>query len=80
MSIHGTDDLNAAKINAEIAKLMAETSKLNSETSKLNSESQKLNREALKISRETFWYPLAIGGGLVGAVAAVTATIIKILG
>ncbi|PRD13680.1 hypothetical protein CQW29_20745 [Pantoea coffeiphila] len=64
---------------AETSKLNSETGKLNSETQKLNSEAQKLNREALKLSRETFWYPVAIGGGLVGAVAAITATMLKIL-
>jgi len=57
------NELNTAKINAEIAKLMAET--------------QKLNAEANKFNRETLWYPLAVASGLVGVVATVTALIIK---
>lgn len=61
-------NMNAAeqeKIHAEIANLMAESAKLNAEANKLN--------------RETFWYPVAIASGLMGAAAAITATIIKLL-
>jgi hypothetical protein len=60
------------KIHSEIAKLMAETSKLNAETSKYRAETFKMTREA-------FWYPIAIASGLVGAVAAATVTITKLL-
>jgi hypothetical protein len=63
MSATDMNELNALKTNAEIAKLMAET--------------QKLNAEANKFNRETLWYPLAVASGLVGAVATVTALIIK---
>ncbi|HGJ5883924.1 hypothetical protein [Arsenophonus sp.] len=60
------------KIHAEISKMMAETIKLNSEANKLNSETAKLNRE-------TFWYPVAVASGIVGAVAAITTVIIKLV-
>ncbi|WP_206600942.1 hypothetical protein [Rouxiella badensis] len=59
------DNAQSEKIHAEIAKLMAET--------------QKLNAEANKFNRETFWYPVAIATGMIGAVATVTALIIKLV-
>lgn len=63
MSVTDMNELNTAKINAEIAKLMAQT--------------QKLNAEANKFNRATLWYPLVVASGLVGAVATVTTLIIK---
>lgn len=60
-----SDITDTEKLRAEIAKMMAEASKANA--------------EALKISRETFWYPVAIASGLIGAVAAATTVIIKFL-
>lgn len=54
------------KIHAEIGKIMAESAKLNAETN--------------KIHRETFWMPVAIATGLVGAVAGITAVLIKLIG
>lgn len=75
------------KIHVEIAKLMAETSKINEESRKLAAESARINNaevakliaETKKLNREVFWYPMAIASGLVGAVAAVTALIVKAL-
>ncbi|WP_252515201.1 hypothetical protein [Candidatus Pantoea bituminis] len=63
MSATDMNEPDTVKINAEIARLMAET--------------QRLNAEANKFNRETLWYPLAVASGLLGAVAAVTAIIIK---
>lgn len=54
------------KMRAEIAKLIAESSKINAETSKINAEAR--------------WYPLAVATGLVGAVAGLTAIVIKVAG
>ncbi|QCR38912.1 hypothetical protein [Nissabacter sp. SGAir0207] len=73
MSVTDMNELNIAKINAEIAKQMAETSKLMAET-------KKLHAEAVKYNRETFWYPLAISSGIIGAVVTVTTLIFKLLG
>ena len=53
----------AGKLHVEIAKLMAET--------------RKVNAEAGKLTRETFWYPVAVATGLIGAVATVTTLLIK---
>ena len=53
----------AEKLHVEIAKLMAET--------------RKLNTEAGKLTCETFWYPVAVATGLIGAVATVTTLLIK---
>ncbi|WP_376715435.1 hypothetical protein [Pantoea agglomerans] len=60
------NELNSNRINMDIAKLMAET--------------QKLNAEAGKLNRETFWYPVAVSTGMIGAVATVTVLIMKALG
>lgn len=66
MSATDMNELNTSKIHAEIAKLMAET--------------QKLNAEAGKLTHETFWYPVAIASGMIGAVATVTVFAMKALG
>ncbi|MCD2358995.1 hypothetical protein LQK91_21570 [Pantoea sp. MHSD4] len=66
MSATDMNELNSNRINAEIAKLMAET--------------QKLNAEAGKLTRETFWYPVAVSTGMIGAVATITVLIMKALG
>lgn len=79
MSATDMNELNIARINAEIAKLMAETQKLNDESVKLTSESSKLKAESHKLTRETFWYPVAVASGLVGTVAAVTTVLVKML-
>ncbi|WP_017348368.1 hypothetical protein [Pantoea sp. A4] len=63
----------------ETVKLQAEISKLMAETVKLNAEAQKMNAERLKMTRETFWYPVAIATGLIGAVVACTTLLSKIL-
>ena len=73
-----TPGIDLVKAEAEIGKLIAEASKLNAETSKLNAEGAKLGVEAYKLSREAFWYPIAVAAGLVGAIAGVTATILKL--
>lgn len=66
MSASDMNELNSNKIQAEIAKLMAET--------------QKLNAEAGKLTRETFWYPVAVSTGMIGAVVTVTVLVMKALG
>lgn len=66
MSVTYMNELNSNRINVDIAKLMAET--------------QKLNAEAGKLNRETFWYPVAVSTGMIGAVATVTVLIMKALG
>lgn len=67
------------KIQIEITKLAAETRKLVAEAGKLSAESGKLYAEAGKMTRETFWYPVAIASGMIGAVVAVTTLVIKLL-
>lgn len=57
----------------------AELEKLHVEIVKLLAEQRKLNAEAGKMTRETFWYPVAIGIGMIGTVATVTAVLIKLL-
>ncbi|WP_241689637.1 hypothetical protein [Pantoea agglomerans] len=66
MSVTDMNELNSNRINVDIAKLMAET--------------QKLNAEAGKLNRETFWYPVAVSTGMIGAVATVTVLVMKALG
>jgi len=66
MSATDMNELNSNRINAEIAKLMAKT--------------QKLNAEAGNLNRETFWYPVAVSTGMIGAVATITVLIMKALG
>lgn len=66
MSASDMNELNSNKIQAEIAKLMAET--------------QKLNAGAGKMTRETFWYPVAVSTGMIGAVVPVTVLVMKALG
>lgn len=65
MSTNEMTTAELEKIHVEIAKLMAETSKINAEATKLN--------------RETFWYPMAVATGLVGAVAAITTLLLKVI-
>lgn len=67
------------KIQAEIAKLMAETSRINAELSKLGLDSKKTEAETTKLYREILWYLVAIASGFVGAIAAITAIIIKLV-
>ncbi|WP_426111141.1 hypothetical protein [Pseudomonas sp. DSP3-2-2] len=65
--------------NAELEKIQIEITKLAAETRKLVAESGKLNAEAGKMTRETFWYPVAIASGMIGAVATLTMLMIKLL-
>lgn len=37
---------------------------------KVEAEIAKLMAETMKIQKESFWYPIAISGGLIAAVAA----------
>jgi len=69
------DHHESEKIQAEIAKLMAETSRINAELSKLDLDSKKTEAETTKL----FWYLVAIASGFVGAIAAITAIIIKLV-
>ncbi|MGG2141109.1 hypothetical protein [Symbiopectobacterium sp. RP] len=49
------------------------------ELEKIHAEIAKLMAETAKINRETIWYPVAVATGLIGAVATVTALIIKLI-
>lgn len=73
------EDMQSLHMKAEILKLIAEAQKLNAEQQKLNAEQIKLHHEAIKISRDAFWSPIAIASGLIGAVVAATATVLKLL-
>lgn len=57
----------------------AELEKIHVEIVKLTAEQRKLNAEAGKMTRETFWYPVAVAIGLIGAVATITALLIKLI-
>jgi hypothetical protein len=57
--------------NLELDKLLVETRKLLAETRKLTAEETKLKHEA-------FWYPYAVGAGVVTAIVAVGGFGIKI--
>lgn len=50
---------------AELAKINAEIAKLIAETSKINSESR--------------WYPFVAASGVIGAVATITALLLKLV-
>ena len=47
---------------------------------KMRAEIAKLIAETSKINATAHWYPLAVATGLVGAIAGLTAIIIKIIG
>lgn len=47
---------------------------------KMRAEIAKLIAETSKINATAHWYPLAVAIGLVGAIAGLTAIIIKIIG
>lgn len=65
------DAQTSQRVDAEIAKLVAESVKL-------NNEARKLVAETGKLSRETFWYPIAIAAGLMGAGAALFGSLGKL--
>jgi len=50
----------------------AELERIHAEIGKLIAESTKINAEARKLNRETFWYPLLLATGLVGAIVTLT--------
>ncbi|MEG4643446.1 hypothetical protein EQ718_13990 (plasmid) [Paracoccus versutus] len=59
-------DMTTAEQSLADDKMRAEIAKLIAETSKINAEAR--------------WYPLAVATGLVGAIAGLTAFIIKLFG
>jgi hypothetical protein len=61
----------------EFTQEQASLERTHVEIVKLIAETRKLNAEAGKMTRETFWYPVAISTGLIGAVATVTTILIK---
>jgi cell division protein FtsB len=65
MRVETMNNDEAVKVNAEIAKLMAETMKIQAETAKLN--------------KETFWYPVAVSSGLLGAAVTFTTLVLKFI-
>ncbi len=71
------DQAETGKFAAEQRKLTAEQSKLTAEQNKFWAEQAKLAAEAMKMQRDRFLSPwlvaVAIGGGLGGMVAGVTA-------
>jgi len=69
--------IDLEKIHAEIGKLIAETGKLNAERQKLDSEAGKLAAERAKLLKEAFLYPVIVASALIGAVATITASVIK---
>lgn len=46
---------------------------------KIHAEIAKLMAETAKINKESFWYPVFISTGLIGAVATITALVIKFI-
>jgi len=68
-------DLNVQELNMT----QAELEKIHVEVVKLMSETRKLNAEAGKMTRETFWYPVAIGAGMLGAGGTIGALLVKLM-
>ena len=54
----------------EMDKVRAEIQKLFDDAAKSRAESEKIRAEMAKIMTENRWYPVAIGAGLFGAIAA----------
>jgi len=57
----------------------SELEKVHVEIAKLIAEQRKLNAEAGKMTRETFWYPVGIALGFIGAVSSLTVMLMKLL-
>lgn len=83
-------ELQIAKLFAEISQILADIRKKDAETNQINQETGnlsakyeaeivKLVAETAKLNKETFWYPVLIATGLVGAIATVTAAITSLV-
>ena len=57
----------------------AEFRKVDAEIARIIANAHKINAESVKIAQEARWYPIMIATGLVSAVAAVMAAMIKFL-
>ena len=79
---HFDAELAKAKIFAEIMQMLADMRKKDAETVKVNAEADtfremrnaeiaKLMAETANINKQTYWYPLLVASGLIGAIAAV---------
>ncbi len=77
------NNIDVAKINAEINKMMAETaniaSNMNKNSQKIDAEISKMMAETAKINTEAKFYPLVVAGGLGGAIAVLAGAIAKLL-
>lgn len=49
------------------------------ELEKIHAEIAKLMAETTKLNRESTWYPIVVATGLIGAVAAVTTVLLKLI-
>ncbi|MEM9733423.1 MAG: hypothetical protein AAF903_08045 [Pseudomonadota bacterium] len=71
------------KMRVEIARLMAETAEINQKFaySDRKSEAEIKHMESLtgKLARETYWYPVFVAAALLGAGAAVGATVARLV-
>ncbi|MDR2014129.1 MAG: hypothetical protein LBP99_00705 [Azoarcus sp.] len=63
-------ELEMDKVRAEIQKLFDDAAKSRAESEKFKAEIAKVQAEAAKLMAEPKWYPVAIGAGLFGAIAA----------
>ncbi|HFC8455104.1 hypothetical protein [Neisseria sp. HMSC078C12] len=57
----------------------AELRKVDAEIAKIIADAHKINAESVKIAQEARWYPIMIATGLISAVAATMAVVIKFL-
>lgn len=65
------EQMNAAKLQAEIAQLMANTVKLGAETAKMQ-------EEAAKLQRERRWYPVVVGVGTFATLLGASVAAVKL--
>lgn len=65
------DDMQAAKLQAEIAQMMANTIKLGAETTRLQ-------EEAAKLQRKRRWYPAVVGVGTFATLLGATVAAVKL--
>ena len=63
----------------DIEMKQAELRKVDAEIARIIANAHKINAESVKIAQEARWYPIMIATGLVSAVAAVMAAVIKFL-
>lgn len=63
----------------DIEMKQAELRKVDAEIARIIANAHKINAESVKIAQEVRWYPIMIATGLVSAVAAVMAAVIKFL-